>query len=134
MLSRLSAISGIAARQYTSQNSLLRAGTLSAYKSPFHTSPHNMVMDKIVYTHADEAPALATYSLLPIIQRFAKPLGVSLNKIINTSFHCFIRTCNIEIVLNMGMPNQNNLQCMFTQFLIIEIYYAKKCLRIRKFL
>jgi len=51
MLSRLSAISGIAARQYTSQNSLLlRAGTLSAYKSPFHTSPHNMVMDKIVYT------------------------------------------------------------------------------------
>ena len=35
-------------------------------------------MDKIVYTHADEAPALATYSLLPIIQRFAKPLGVSL--------------------------------------------------------
>jgi len=36
-----------------------------------------MVMDKIVYTHADEAPALATYSLLPIIQRFAKPLGVS---------------------------------------------------------
>ena len=89
MLSRLSAISGIAARQYTSQNSLLRAGTLSAYKSPFHTSPHNMVMDKIVYTHADEAPALATYSLLPIIQRFAKPLGVSLNKITDTSFHCY---------------------------------------------
>ena len=89
MLSRLSAISGIAARQYTSQNSLLRAGTLSAYKSPFHTSPHNMVMDKIVYTDADEAPALATYSLLPIIQRFAKPLGVSLNKIIDTSFHCY---------------------------------------------
>ena len=23
------------------------------------------------------------------------------------------------------MPNQNNLQCMFTQFLIIEIWYAK---------
>ena len=94
MLSRLSAISGIAARQYTSQNSLLlRAGTLSAYKSPFHTSPHNMVMDKIVYTHADEAPALATYSLLPIIQRFAKPLGVSLNEIIHTSFHCYNLTC-----------------------------------------
>ena len=106
MLSRLSAISGIAARQYTSQNSLLlRAGTLSAYKSPFHTSPHNMVMDKIVYTHADEAPALATYSLLPIIQRFAKPLGVSLNKIADTSFHCY----NFR-----GMPNENNLQCMFT--------------------
>ena len=35
-------------------------------------------MDKIIYTHTDEAPALATYSLLPIIQRFAKPLGVSI--------------------------------------------------------
>ena len=34
-------------------------------------------MDKIIYTHTDEAPALATYALLPIIQRFAKPLGVS---------------------------------------------------------
>ena len=78
MLSRLSAITGVAARQFTSQKSLLlRAGTLSAYKSPFHTSSQNSVMDKIVYTHADEAPALATYSLLPIIQRFAKPLGVS---------------------------------------------------------
>ena len=35
-------------------------------------------MDKIIYTHTDEAPALATYSLLPIIQRFAKPLGISI--------------------------------------------------------
>ena len=34
-------------------------------------------MDKIIYTHTDEAPALATSSLLPIIQRFAKTLGVS---------------------------------------------------------
>ncbi|MFT5410725.1 MAG: isocitrate dehydrogenase [Verrucomicrobiales bacterium] len=31
---------------------------------------------KIVYTITDEAPALATHSLLPIIQRFAKPCGV----------------------------------------------------------
>jgi isocitrate dehydrogenase len=31
----------------------------------------------IVYTWTDEAPALATYSLLPIIQAFAKPAGVS---------------------------------------------------------
>ena len=35
-------------------------------------------MDQIIYTHTDEAPALATYSLLPIIQRFAKPLGISI--------------------------------------------------------
>jgi isocitrate dehydrogenase len=31
---------------------------------------------KIVYTHTDEAPALATQSLLPIIEAFAAPAGV----------------------------------------------------------
>ena len=30
----------------------------------------------IIYTQTDEAPALATYSLLPIVQAFAKPAGV----------------------------------------------------------
>ncbi|MEO8495521.1 MAG: NADP-dependent isocitrate dehydrogenase, partial [Planctomycetota bacterium] len=33
-------------------------------------------MRKIVYTKTDEAPALATYSLLPIIRAFAKPAGI----------------------------------------------------------
>lgn len=32
---------------------------------------------KIVYTKTDEAPALATYSLLPILEAFAAPAGVS---------------------------------------------------------
>ncbi len=32
----------------------------------------------ILYTKTDEAPALATYSLLPIIQAFAKPTGIAL--------------------------------------------------------
>ena len=31
----------------------------------------------IIYTHTDEAPALATYSLLPIIQAFTAPAGVT---------------------------------------------------------
>jgi isocitrate dehydrogenase len=31
---------------------------------------------KIIYTHTDEAPMLATHSLLPIIQAFAAPAGV----------------------------------------------------------
>src|SRR3954468_3546275 len=31
---------------------------------------------KIIYTHTDEAPALATQSLLPIIRAFAAPAGV----------------------------------------------------------
>ncbi len=32
---------------------------------------------KIIYTQTDEAPALATYSLLPIVQAFAAPAGVA---------------------------------------------------------
>ena len=33
-------------------------------------------MSKIVYTHTDEAPLLATYSFLPIIQAYAGVCGV----------------------------------------------------------
>jgi len=32
--------------------------------------------NKIIWTHTDEAPALASYALLPIVQRFAKSAGV----------------------------------------------------------
>jgi isocitrate dehydrogenase len=35
---------------------------------------------KIVYTYTDEAPALATYSLLPIVQRFTHAAGVEIDK------------------------------------------------------
>lgn len=35
-------------------------------------------MAKIIYTKTDEAPALATYSLLPIVQAFASSAGVEL--------------------------------------------------------
>ena len=31
---------------------------------------------KIIYTHTDEAPALATYSLLPIVEAFTSAAGV----------------------------------------------------------
>ena len=33
-------------------------------------------MAKIIYTHTDEAPLLATYSFLPIIQAYAAKAGV----------------------------------------------------------
>jgi len=33
-------------------------------------------MAKIIYTHTDEAPLLATYSLLPIVQAYAARAGV----------------------------------------------------------
>ena len=34
---------------------------------------------KIVYTYTDEAPMLATYSLLPIIRRFTDPAGIQVD-------------------------------------------------------
>jgi len=37
-----------------------------------------MTSTKIIYTMVDEAPALATYSLLPIVQAFTKAAGVSI--------------------------------------------------------
>jgi isocitrate dehydrogenase len=36
-----------------------------------------MTIQKIIYTLTDEAPALATYSLLPIVQAFTKAAGVA---------------------------------------------------------
>ena len=34
-------------------------------------------MSKILYTLTDEAPALATYSFLPIVEAFASKAGVA---------------------------------------------------------
>ena len=39
-----------------------------------------LVMAKIIYTYTDEAPMLATYSLLPVFQRFARPMGITIEK------------------------------------------------------
>uniref|UniRef100_A0A7S3PJM8 Isocitrate dehydrogenase (NADP(+)) n=1 Tax=Aplanochytrium stocchinoi TaxID=215587 RepID=A0A7S3PJM8_9STRA len=46
-------------------------------RQSFHTS--KPLQNKIVYTHTDEAPALATYSFLPIIRKFAEPAGVKVD-------------------------------------------------------
>ncbi len=35
---------------------------------------------KIIYTETDEAPALATYSLLPIVKTFANKAGIDVEK------------------------------------------------------
>jgi len=43
-------------------------------------STSNNLLSKIIYTECDEAPMLATYSLLPVIQRFAKPMGIEVEK------------------------------------------------------
>src|SRR5512132_855680 len=44
-----------------------------AQSAAFHMSK----APTIIYTQTDEAPALATYSLLPIVQAFAKHAGVN---------------------------------------------------------
>ena len=46
---------------------------------PRHLSTTSYIMSKIIYTECDEAPMLATYSLLPVIQRFAKPMGIEVS-------------------------------------------------------
>ena len=37
-----------------------------------------MTDSKIIYTQTDEAPALATFSLLPIVQAFTKSSGIAI--------------------------------------------------------
>jgi isocitrate dehydrogenase len=44
-----------------------------AFASAFR---RHMSTAKIIYTHTDEAPALATYSLLPIVQAFTRAAGI----------------------------------------------------------
>ena len=41
-----------------------------------HAFRRHMTTAKIIYTYTDEAPALATYSLLPIVQAFTKAAGI----------------------------------------------------------
>ena len=57
-----------------------RIGHLRGYvlnKCQLSTSAY--AMSKIIYTECDEAPMLATFSLLPVIQRFAKPMGIEVS-------------------------------------------------------
>jgi isocitrate dehydrogenase len=49
---------------------LARAATLGRFPRALSSTP------KITYTLCDEAPALATYSFLPVVQRFAKGAGI----------------------------------------------------------
>ena len=45
-----------------------------------HLASRSMSTARIVYTETDEAPALATYSLLPIVQKFASKAGIDVVK------------------------------------------------------
>ena len=59
---------------------------------------------KIFYTQTDEAAALATQSLLPIVQAFAKPCGIeietkniSLAARILANFQSYLLKCQILV-------------------------------------
>jgi isocitrate dehydrogenase len=52
----------------------LAGGSLAAMHS---TTGDTMPTEKIIWTEIDEAPALATYSLLPIIRAFVKDTGIA---------------------------------------------------------
>jgi isocitrate dehydrogenase len=56
-------------RAYPAHLEFLR--TLSAKK---RVNPNMPTRSKIIYTFTDEAPALATYSLLPIVEAFTASL------------------------------------------------------------
>jgi len=63
------------------QHSVPKAGLrlgLTTSSRCLSLSPYSF--SKIIYTETDEAPMLATYSLLPVIQRFAKPMGIEVEK------------------------------------------------------
>jgi len=61
-----------------SSGALRSARTASSWARWLSTS--HPALSKIIYTETDEAPMLATYSLLPVIQRFAVPLGIQVEK------------------------------------------------------
>eukprot|EP01039_Chlorochromonas_danica_P004674 gene4674-5121_t len=60
--------------------SRLSVQTRRHFVSPLRSSVRAMAGSKIVYTETDEAPALATYSLLPIVQKFAGKAGIDVEK------------------------------------------------------
>lgn len=47
---------------------------------------------KIVYTYTDEAPMLATYSLLPIIRRFTEPAKIQVDLRYDYNFFLTVAT------------------------------------------
>jgi isocitrate dehydrogenase len=65
-----------------SQKFFAQAALLRTLKPVMSTTALRMMSTrKIMYTHTDEAPMLATYSFLPILSRFTDPAGIAVEKI-----------------------------------------------------
>ena len=63
----------------TAGNSATKIGMRGAVLNRCQLSTSAYAMSKLIYTECDEAPMLATFSLLPVIQRFAKPMGIEVS-------------------------------------------------------
>lgn len=58
-----------------------RAINIRNSKIKFNILSNKLSTQKIIYTETDEAPALATYSLLPIVQSFARKANIEVEKV-----------------------------------------------------
>ena len=57
---------------------MMRSSSKLATRAAKRLSTRGMASQpKIVWTYTDEAPALATFALLPVVQRFCKPAGLA---------------------------------------------------------
>ena len=75
--------------------------------------PKRQKMAKIIYTHTDEAPMLATYSLLPIIQAGCKPSACcicNISKAMVRSSNVRVETSDISVAARRAFV-QRLLSC-----------------------
>ena len=71
----------------TAGNSATKIGMRGAVLNRCQLSTSAYAMSKLIYTECDEAPMLATFSLLPVIQRFAKPMGIEVRGFFKSFFN-----------------------------------------------
>merc|ERR1712159_902723 len=64
-------------RSNNMQAAMMRSGRAMSGRWTMKLTVTRAMSSKIIYTHTDEAPALATYAFLPIIRKFTDPAGIS---------------------------------------------------------
>ena len=84
-------------------------------------------LSKIIYTECDEAPMLATYSLLPVIQRFAKPMGIE----VSAGRQQLIRLCRASSIYinpseNLRYTSIVRILCGAHKLAYIDIAFSSK--------
>ena len=86
----------------TAGNSGTKIGLRGIVLNRCQFSTSSYAMSKIIYTECDEAPMLATFSLLPVIQRFAKPMGIEVSEFLHRfpSFNTAMPIFFFEVLTN----------------------------------